>query len=208
MSHGESHRDAVGGMWDEIGRLQFNFMVEMGLEPHHRLLDIGCGSLRGGVHFIEYLEPGNYYGMDKDRGLIDAGMAIELPKAGLGDKQATFSVNSEFAFHVFKTTFDFAIAQSLFTHLPWNSIVTCLYRVRNVLVPDGRLYATFFTITEYIEDWSKPVMHPGGIVTHPDKDPYHYDPTMLMGHVHGLDSEYIGDWGHPRGQYMMEYTRR
>lgn len=44
----EPHRIAVGGMWDEIGKLQFEFMVKQGLKPHHKFLDIGCGSLRGG----------------------------------------------------------------------------------------------------------------------------------------------------------------
>ncbi len=42
---------AVGGMWEEIGRLQFVFLVEKGLQPHHEMLDIGCGTLRGGRHF-------------------------------------------------------------------------------------------------------------------------------------------------------------
>ncbi len=43
-----THRDMVGGMWEEIGRLQFEFLRARGLKPSHRLLDIGCGSLRGG----------------------------------------------------------------------------------------------------------------------------------------------------------------
>jgi len=51
---------AVGGMWEQIGQLQFDFLVNHGLEPNHKLLDIGCGTLRGGRHFITYLVPGNY----------------------------------------------------------------------------------------------------------------------------------------------------
>lgn len=43
------HRGAVGGMWDQIGKLQFEFMVKHGLKPEHKFLDIGCGSLRGGA---------------------------------------------------------------------------------------------------------------------------------------------------------------
>jgi hypothetical protein len=52
------HRGFIGGLWDELGRLQVDFPVSEGLEPAHVLLDIGCGSLRGGVHLIPYLEPG------------------------------------------------------------------------------------------------------------------------------------------------------
>jgi hypothetical protein len=64
------HRDYIGGMWEEIGRLQFNFLRQQGLTPSHCLLDIGCGALRGGVHFITYLEPGHYLGLDKEKTLI------------------------------------------------------------------------------------------------------------------------------------------
>ena len=69
------HRDMVGGMWEEIGRLQFEFLRARGLKPRHRLLDIGCGSLRGGIHAINYLETGNYYGLDINLSLIEAGTA-------------------------------------------------------------------------------------------------------------------------------------
>src|SRR3979409_2149502 len=61
---GLDHRAAVGGRWEEIGELQFQFLRTHGLEPQHRLLDIGCGSLRGGVRFVSYLDPGNYFGID------------------------------------------------------------------------------------------------------------------------------------------------
>jgi hypothetical protein len=61
----EWHREVVGGMWDLIGHLQFEFLIGQGLQPHHYLLDGGGGSLRGGVHLIRYLEPGHYFGVDK-----------------------------------------------------------------------------------------------------------------------------------------------
>ena len=40
------HRESVGGMWDEIGCLQFEFLKKQGLLPEHKFLDVGCGSLR------------------------------------------------------------------------------------------------------------------------------------------------------------------
>ena len=64
------HRDMVGGRWDEIGRLQFDFLRARGLKPAHRPLDIGCGCLRGGIHAIKYLDAGNYYGLDINCWLI------------------------------------------------------------------------------------------------------------------------------------------
>ena len=66
------HRDLIGGKWSKIGRLQFDFLLEHGLQPQHKLLDIGCGCLRGGIHFINYLEANNYYGLDINESLIKA----------------------------------------------------------------------------------------------------------------------------------------
>ena len=37
------HRDYVGGRWEELGRLQFDFLCDHGLRPEHVLLDVACG---------------------------------------------------------------------------------------------------------------------------------------------------------------------
>ena len=52
------HREMVGGMWEEMGRLQLEFLQREGLTPEATLLDVGCGCLRAGVHFVRFLEPG------------------------------------------------------------------------------------------------------------------------------------------------------
>ncbi len=70
---GGQHKDFVGGMWDEIGDFQIGFLKARGLSPGHRLVDIGCGSLRGGVRFVSYLDRGGYYGLDINASLIEAG---------------------------------------------------------------------------------------------------------------------------------------
>lgn len=51
---------AIGGNWEEMGQMQLDFLVARGLAPHHRLLDLGCGTLRAGRHFIRLLEAGNF----------------------------------------------------------------------------------------------------------------------------------------------------
>src|ERR1700679_133746 len=79
------HRSAVGGMWDEVGQLQFEFLVSEGLAPDSYLLDMGCGSLRGGIHFISHLEPSHYFGIDRTPRLLAAG-ETELERAGVAGK--------------------------------------------------------------------------------------------------------------------------
>src|SRR3954453_8856690 len=59
------HRGTVRGtdaFWDELGKLQLDYLVGQGLKPEHYVLDVGCGPLRAGVHFIGYLEPGQQRG--------------------------------------------------------------------------------------------------------------------------------------------------
>lgn len=42
----KKYRDFVGGLWEEIGVLQFEFLKQQGLLQRHNLIDIGCGALR------------------------------------------------------------------------------------------------------------------------------------------------------------------
>jgi len=137
------HREFIGGMWEEVGQLQFNFLKENGLLPSHKLLDVGCGSLRGGVHYIKYLAPNNYYGLDINSSLIEAGN-IEVETENLLDKNPTLLVNNKFEFFRFEQQFDFAIAQSVFTHLPINHILRCLNEINKVLKTGGVFFSTFF----------------------------------------------------------------
>ena len=84
------YQDAAGGTWDETGKLQFEFLIKEELKPEHFLLDVGCGSLRGGIHFIRYLDRGRYYGRDMDESLSDAGKSL-LGKIRLTHKKPTLT---------------------------------------------------------------------------------------------------------------------
>ena len=206
------HRAAVGGLWEEIGRLQLEFLVSQGLKPGHRVLDVGCGSLRGGIHLIRYLDPGGYVGVDKNPQLLAAGRDIELRRAGLEDRPTLLVGLDHFEFGTLNRRFDYAIAHSLFTHLPLNEILVCLMRIEPVLAADGKLYATFFENTRG-KAFLDPIVWPGvdgDTVTFPDRDPYHYcfDAFEWICRGTGLRAECLGEWGHPRSQRMLRFTRR
>ncbi len=204
------HRDVVGGMWDEIGRLQCDLMREQGLAPHHKLLDIGCGALRGGVHFVRYLEAGNYFGIDISQSLLDAGYELELDDA---DREKlprdNLKCGSDFNFGIFGTKFDKAIALSVFTHLPFNYIRVCLERLADVMNPGGIFYATFFEIPEN-HATRQPRRHtPGDVTTHGASDPYHYRVSDFNHAIRSLPwtLQYFGDFGHARGQQLVRFVK-
>ena len=58
------HWGFVGGLWETLGQLQFDFITRRGLQTSDKLLDMGCGCFRGGIHFIRYLDNQHYYGLD------------------------------------------------------------------------------------------------------------------------------------------------
>ena len=173
---------------------------------------MAAGSLRGGVHFIRYLEAGNYIGIDINQSLLDAGFAVELKAAELRDKvpRENLVCLVEFEFDLLGCQFDFALAHSLFTHLTFNGIRRCLERLAPVIEIGGYFFATFFELPR-TESPSLPFTHdPGEIVTYDTRDPYHYKLADFFYAASGLPWEirYIGKWGHPRGQHMLEFIRR
>ncbi len=206
------HRDAVGGMWEEIGNLQFEFLVDQGLLPEMNFLDIGCGSLRGGIHFIRYLNPGGYFGVDANQSLLDAGYSTELSNVKLQHKlpRQNLLFDRDFAFEKFGASFDMALAQSVFSHLPLNHIRLCLIKLSACMRQGGRFFATFFECPaeSAIE---QPYSHsPGGIISFPAEDPYHYWQSDFQWAVGNLPWEvhYYGDWGHPRSQKIICFLKK
>jgi hypothetical protein len=194
---GKGPRGFVGGLWHELGELQFRFLVDRGLRPEHVLLDVACGSLRGGVRFIPYLEPGNYLGIDRDRSLIDHGIENELGRTMFGLKRPEFIVSNAFEFERFSKRPDFALAQSLFTHLDIGAILICLRNLRACTKPRTRFFVTFFETSKSVEN--PPESHPHASFR------YTRSQMETFGSETGWAMRYIGDWAHPRGQRMVEY---
>ena len=203
VAHGPSgirqvgHREYVGGDWDRIGKLQFDYLVEHGLAPHHYLLDIACGSLRGGVYFIPYLDAGRYLGIDKEAELIRAGVTQELGQELYKQKQPRFVVSDRFDFERLNAQPDFALAQSLFTHLPATDIEACLRRLRPVMAKGGVFFATFFESRQ--ECRNPAVAHDHGYFAYTRRQ------MTDFGLRNNWGVEYAGDWGHPRQQVMVRY---
>lgn len=202
------HRAVVGGLWEQMGEKQLEFLVEQGLQPNHRFLDVGCGSLRGGIHFVRYLEPGHYYGLDIQQPLLDAGRE-ELAAAGLNPASASLMQDDAFRFGRFGQQFDVALAQSVFTHLPFNTIMRCLAEIERVLRPEGRFYATFFQHSGPRLN-TEPLRQSEKATSYIDADPFHYDPDIFRWAVEGstLEVDFVGDWDHPRNQQMLLFTKR
>jgi ubiquinone/menaquinone biosynthesis C-methylase UbiE len=162
------------------------------------LLDIGCGSLRGGVEFISYLHAQNYLGLDSSNRLIQAGIKEELGRRLLKLKSPEFVVSNSFEFEKFSKKPDFALAHSTFTHLTESDIRLCLENLRRFVNPGCRLYATYFIADTPQPNHSK---------SHSQKS-FRYSRAIVedFGAKAGWTPTYIGEWGHPENQMMVEYV--
>ncbi len=73
------------------GRTVFAELLELGLRPDQKVVDYGCGSLRIGQHCIDFLEPGNYVGLDVTDRFFRDGAEI-LGARYMATKRAEFFV--------------------------------------------------------------------------------------------------------------------
>ena len=139
------HRSYVGGLdletWFGIGKHQYQYLVSKGLRPHHRFLDIACGSLRLGQFLIPYLDEGCYFGLEGEEILVQAGLENEILPELVAMKKPRFSFNYDFDFD-FIDGFDFAMAQSLFTHLTTEDIARCFHNLKSKAGPDSTFMPT------------------------------------------------------------------
>ncbi len=205
------HRTDIDDVWEEIGQLQFEFLKDNGLQACHCLLDVGCGALRGGVHFIRYLEQGNYVGVDMNQSVLDAGYDVTLRMLNLQSRMPRENLIRIDAFDFTKLDrqFDFAMAQSLFTHLTFNQIRECLTRLTQVVEVGGIFFASFFELPRTMST-ARPHLHsPGDVTTYSAADPYHYWLSDMFYAALELPWQvrYIGDWGHPRALRMLSFCR-
>jgi hypothetical protein len=165
------HRDIVGGRWEETGRLQLALLQAEGLTPHHHLLDIGAGSLRLGCKAVPYLDPGHYWGTDASLALMLRGHAVELADPARLPVEHLIE-DAAFAFPGIPDHMTHAIAWGVFTHLPAEHLT---FALRSIRARFPRLERLLFTVFLAPDDGTvlAPMAQPDGVVTHPDRPPYH-----------------------------------
>jgi hypothetical protein len=140
-----NYRSFVGGpnQYDIIGALQFNLLVLLGMRENHTLLDIGCGSLRGGRFAILYLRPGHYCGIEPESWLVEDGSRHNLGPELVSLKQPSFLYDSSFTCTGFGRKFDFLIAHSIFSHAAPGQIDRCLSEAAKTMHAQSLFLATY-----------------------------------------------------------------
>jgi len=152
------HRKWIGRDWGLIGAHQLSLLVLMGMRDHHTLLDIGCGSFRGGRFLMMYLERGHYFGIEPEAWLVDAGIKFEVTQGLLDLKEPCIYLNADADFSWFKLEFDYLLAHSILFHADLNWIRKCFQEVKKVMKPDGMFLANvkFSSADDVGVEWNYP----------------------------------------------------
>jgi len=136
---GKGHRRK----YDLFSAHQFILLFQLGLREYHRVLDIGCGSLRAGKLLIPYLMEGNYYGIEPNESVLNTGIEKEIGWDLVRIKKPHFSHDSNFELGEFGCDFDFVLAHSIFTHCSKRQIEKCLMSLGEVMRGDSLFFGTF-----------------------------------------------------------------
>jgi ubiquinone/menaquinone biosynthesis C-methylase UbiE len=149
----------VGGESDyrQVNREYLGYFVDLGgLQPHHRVLDVGCGIGVMASSLTSFLSPrGSYAGFDIVR------VGINWAQKNIASRFPNFAFahsdifnqhynpkgklsSSSFRFPYEDASFDFVFLKSVFTHLLPDSIQNYLLEIRRVMKPSGSCLATLF----------------------------------------------------------------
>ncbi len=183
--------------WLALGKLQYDYLIDHGLRPEHRMLEIGCGNLRAGWRFIDYLEPGHYHGIDISPDILIDALRV-VAERGLQAKLPSLTLVQDLTFGFLPDEqFDVVHAHSVFSHSPLYVIDECLANVGRILRPDGWFDFTF----DRTEGEEHHVLH---------EDFYYRTETLVgLAESHGLRAQFMDDWERlPHKQSKIRVTHR
>jgi SAM-dependent methyltransferase len=201
------HRRIAGYKWEEAGARHLEFLREHGLQVSDRVLDVGCGPLRTGVKLLKYLEPNRYVGVDSDASMIEAGVRIEAPLAGVDPSRGQYFIGNATDLAAVDGEFDVIWVNGLVQDLPHEQTALVLASAIRRLAPGGRMFVAYFEAPEFLA--VDPIERPGPCFSYFDRPPRHFDFATLARYVAaaGGCAERIGDWRDPHGQMMLVATR-
>ncbi|XP_076907589.1 uncharacterized protein LOC143564091 [Bidens hawaiensis] len=141
----EEHHSNYGEPWAG-GRDVFEFLAKSSqITPDSRVLEIGCGTLRVGLHFIHYLTPEHFHCLKRDELSLMAAFRYELPANGLLHKRPLIVKGEDMDFKRFGSgvTYDLIYASAVFLHMPDKLVWVGLERLVSRLKPvDGRIFVS------------------------------------------------------------------
>lgn len=149
------------GDFTKKGLLFLDYFKKMThLQPHHTILDVGCGIGRMAVPLLDFVDDkGEYYGFD----IVEKG--INWCKDNISKRNPNFHFQQvdiynqlynvkgklkgeTFQFPYESNQFDFIFLTSVFTHMMPLEVENYLSEISRVLKKDGQCFITYFILDE------------------------------------------------------------
>jgi SAM-dependent methyltransferase len=196
---GSHHRAWIGApeTYDLWAHMQFSLLTLMGLRQDHRVLDIGCGSLRGGKFLLLYLLPDRYFGIEPEQWAVEQGLEREVGQELTARTRPQFRFAADFPCESFGVTFDYIIATSVLSHASRAQVVQCMTRARLALAPGGMFLASFH---EGESDYQ------GDAWVYPETVRYQMATMQSIAASCGLVAQRV-EWFHSGGQTWLALSR-
>lgn len=143
--------------YNKIGKIIYDLLISLGIKPNDTLLDIGCGSLRIGRYFINYLDESKYYGIDPESWLVLEASRKELGYDIIEKKKPRFIYNDNFNLSGFDRKFDYLLANSIFIHASKKQIEKCLDEAKKSMHINSKFIFNFIEGKDNKnKDWTYP----------------------------------------------------
>jgi SAM-dependent methyltransferase len=136
----EAYRYVGTNSLEGLGQLKL--LVYEGCQPHHKVLEVGCGVLMAGYPILQFLHPNCYVGIDPNRWLIDSALEVPQIKAAVQQKQARFLFTDQFDASSSNEQFDFIISHSILSHCAVWQLPLFLQQLRGSLREGGKILAS------------------------------------------------------------------
>jgi ubiquinone/menaquinone biosynthesis C-methylase UbiE len=183
--------------WLDIGKFQFDYLLQHGLQPSHKVLEIGCGNLRAGWRIISHVQPGNYIGVDISPHILLAAQKT-VAEFRLQDKVPYLVFLADMRFEFLPDCyFDVIHAHSVFTHCSRDVIELCLANIGRIMKPQGFFDFTFFASDKRAD----------GAYDITNEDFYYPTSEMLaLVRSRGFEANQMDDWDY--SQAKIRVTKR
>lgn len=196
LNPGDHHYRAYVGPpedYDLVAASTFNLLTTLRLRQDHTVLDIGCGSLRIARLLIPYLNFRNYSGIEPNKWLVEEGIRQETGQDQIRIKQPNFYFTDSARDIPANVLYDFAVAQSVFSHCGPDLVRRWLTEISSHLKDSGTLVATFLIGDQDSQDhgW----VYPGCVN-------YKVESMAVMARDAGLEFHLL-EWKHPRQQWAL-----
>jgi len=188
--------EAIGGYWEELGALQLQFLKAQGLQASHTVLDIGCGTLRGGRLLIDFLEPKKYTGYDISQAAVSFAREL-IASEGLENKdpRVFWSMKGLADPELRRMKFDVLWAQSIFTHLEPDYIEQHMAQCGALMHEESKFFFTYEEADQFRVEREVDFAYP-----------YSFFEKLAKRYGFQL-RDLSAQYPHPRGQRILELRR-